>query len=100
MDRYLLFTRGVNISKEILPMGGGPGSQVRLMYSDKIPFNESIYNTPFLGDSLNNDIHFQREYVRKRMGSGRVISSHNTYLDHPISLGIVGILIAMFILLV
>jgi hypothetical protein len=100
LDRHVLFIRGVRITKEVLPIGGGPGSQVRLMYTDQIHFDNLIYNISFKNDNLINAFESSVEYVRKKIGSGMTISTHNTYLDYSISLGIIGIIIVMFVLFV
>ena len=108
LDRYVLLIRGVNVAKETLPFGGGPGSQIRLMFSDKIPFNQRI---DIVGNfkevkyksrasiSLKEDFNYSKEYLRKRVGSGKTMSPHNTYMDFTISLGLLGILIVISILL-
>ena len=110
LNRYVLFVRGINVTNEVLPIGGGPGSQVRLMYSDKIPFNKPMYT--FYDSSLQysfNDTNptdysvdpmgYSIDYQRKRIGSERTISPHNTYIDYTISLGVLGILIVVLTLL-
>jgi len=109
IDRYTLFVRGVNITKEVLPIGGGPGSQVRLMFSEKIPFNQEIdaygeykeiRDKSRKGISFREDFNYSKEYIRKRVGSGKTMSPHNTYLDFSISLGIIGIVISLSILFI
>jgi len=100
LDRYMLFVRGVNITKEVLPVGSGPGSPVRLMSSNIIPFDGESYNNVFLGENLNNEIDNLKKTMIIRMSSNLTISPHNTYLDYTISLGVVGILISLFILFV
>ena len=100
LDRYMLFVRGVSITKEVLPIGGGPGSQVRLMYNNTIPFDGEIYNIALMGENINNKIDSLKDDSRKRIALNLTISPHNTYLDYTISLGVVGILISLFILFV
>ena len=96
----MLFVRGVDVTKEVLPIGGGPGSQVRLMFGEAIPFDEGIYNIALMGENINNDINSLKDYFRKRINSNLMMSPHNTYLDYTISLGVVGIFISLFILFV
>jgi len=109
IDRYTLFVRGVNITKEVFPIGGGPGSQVRLMFSEKIPFNQEV--DPYgdykeirkksrKGVSFREDFNYSKEYVRKRVGSGKTMSPHNTYMDFSISLGLIGILFSLGIIFI
>ena len=75
---------GVNITKEVLPIGGGPGSQVRLMYSDQIHFENLIYNSSFKNNYLKNAYESTVKDIRRKIGSGQTMSPHNTYLDYSI----------------
>ncbi len=103
LDRYVLFVRGINITKAALPIGGGPGSQVRLMTSEKIPFNQKLIEPKKelirTGD-FKNDYEYAKAYLKNKIGDNSTISPHNTYLDFTISLGWLGILITFYILIV
>lgn len=106
IDRFVLFVRGVNISKEVLPIGAGPGSQARLMTSYKIPFNQRLSDEDwrlFLQtNDLKNDYAYSKANMKYKITSikSQNLSSHNTYLDFTISLGWVGVLIVSCILFI
>ena len=102
LDRYVIFVRGLNVTEAVLPIGGGPGSQTRLMTYSKIPFKQSLTST-YIEDkneyiNIANDLNYAKNYMRVKIGSNQTLSPHNTYLDFTISLGLVGILIVIFIL--
>ena len=102
LDRYVIFVRGLNVTEAVLPIGGGPGSQSRLMTYSKIPFNQSLTSANIEDKNeltnIERDLNYSKNYMRKKIGSNKTLSPHNTYLDFTISLGLVGILIVIFIL--
>ena len=103
IDRYVLLVRGINITKEVFPIGGGPGSQVRLMANEKIPFNQKLIepdNKLFRTGDLKNNYEYSKAYMKNKISKNVNLSPHNTYIDFSISLGWMGVFIASYILFV
>jgi len=95
LARIALNIRSLEIVKYTMPFGSGPGSQVRLMYSDTIKTDILSTSIPFINGEMADKLMIEKEYIVTQMSRGAPMSTHNTYFDHMISLGIFGLLIVI-----
>lgn len=88
--RVVLVYRSYEIFEYMLPFGGGPGSQVRLMIDSKVPTSSLNSDFGMLDDVFGEELHKEKLGLVAHFDTNRGISTHNTYMDHLVSLGIVG----------
>jgi len=98
--RAVLVYRSFEVFENVLPVGGGPGSQVRLMFDDSIPTDVLDSDFGILDDLFSDDMLVEKRYLVAHMGTGRTMSPHNTYMDHLVSLGLLGVVMVAAILII
>ena len=94
LGRLLLGIRTFELVAWGWPFGTGPGSQVRLIFNDQVPTNILSYDFSFLGSDLESKMRIEQHQFMAYFSEFRNISTHNTYLDHFVSLGFLGILLS------
>ena len=100
LSRLLLGVRAFELVAWGWPYGAGPGSQVRLIFNDQVPTNIMLYDFSSIGVDLASKMLTEQRQFMAYFSERRNISTHNTYLDHFVSLGFWGVLVSVAFLIV
>ena len=100
LSRLLLGFRAYELVAWGWPFGTGPGSQVRLIFNSQVPTNIMSYDFSFIGADLESKMLVEQRQFMAYFSERRSISTHNTYLDHFVSLGFWGVLVSVLFLCV
>lgn len=95
LSRLLLGFRAYELVAWGWPFGTGPGSQVRLIFNNQVPTNILSYDFSFIGANLESKMLVEQRQFMAYFSERRNISTHNTYLDHFVSLGFWGVLVSV-----
>lgn len=93
-NRIALNVRSYELFKEVLPFGGGPGSQTYLFSKDeiKVKLNSEIYDKNSQNQGFNSSLIREISDFQAKVSQGKRLSPHNTYVDFLVPLGLIGLL--------